>query len=208
MNDWHRLEQVIKWTGLSVNSFALNIGLKRSENLYQIKKGNNGISRDLAELIATKYPSVSKGWLLSGEGTMFIEQRGNGSSQGVPYYAMDAVQAVAQESLGEPQYRIDIPPFYGCDLAALTLGGAMQPDIPAGATVLLKKWTVGGIVPGEPYLVWTPEFRGIRIIRTTDDDGRVILVPRNTGEFDPMVVEKDKILGLYLVCGIIVKRNV
>ena len=58
---WHRLERVIKWTGLSVNSFALNIGLKRSENLYQIKRGNNGISRDLAELIAAKYPSVSKG---------------------------------------------------------------------------------------------------------------------------------------------------
>ena len=69
---WRRLERVIKWTGLSINSFALTIGLKRSENLYQIKKGNNGISRDLAELITAKYPSVSKGWLLTGEGEMLI----------------------------------------------------------------------------------------------------------------------------------------
>ena len=53
---WRRLERVIKWTGLSINSFALTIGLKRSENLYQIKKGNNGISRDLAELITAKSP--------------------------------------------------------------------------------------------------------------------------------------------------------
>ena len=59
LDTWHRLERVIKWTGLSVNSFALNIGLKRSENLYQIKKGNNGISRDLATLITTKYPSAA-----------------------------------------------------------------------------------------------------------------------------------------------------
>ena len=93
---WHRLERVIKWTGLSVNSFALNIGLKRSENLYQIKRGNNGISRDLAELIAAKYPSVSKGWLLTGEGTMFIDETlsQRESGRGIPYYGMDALTAV------------------------------------------------------------------------------------------------------------------
>ena len=85
LDTWHRLERVIKWTGLSVNSFALNIGLKRSENLYQIKKGNNGISRDLATLITTKYPSVSKAWLLTGEGEMFVEQMTASVSQtGVP----------------------------------------------------------------------------------------------------------------------------
>lgn len=89
LDTWHRLERVIKWTGLSVNSFALNIGLKRSENLYQIKKGNNGISRDLATLITTKYPSVSKAWLLTGEGEMFVEQVAASASQaGVPYYGM------------------------------------------------------------------------------------------------------------------------
>ena len=81
LDTWHRLERVIKWTGLSVNSFALNIGLKRSENLYQIKKGNNGISRDLATLITTKYPSVSKAWLLTGEGEMFVEQVAASASQ-------------------------------------------------------------------------------------------------------------------------------
>ena len=64
---WRRLERVIKWTGLSINSFALTIGLKRSENLYQIKKGNNGISRDLAERIHARYPQYSIRWLLSGD---------------------------------------------------------------------------------------------------------------------------------------------
>lgn len=88
LDTWHRLERVIKWTGLSVNSFALNIGLKRSENLYQIKRGNNGISRDLANLITTKYPTVSKGWLLTGEGDMFIESQPATVPEGggVPYY--------------------------------------------------------------------------------------------------------------------------
>jgi len=37
--DWLRLEEVINYSGMSVNAFALHIGLLRSENLYQIKKG-------------------------------------------------------------------------------------------------------------------------------------------------------------------------
>ena len=43
MNSWSRLEKVIDWSGLSINSFTKNIGLKRAENLYQIKKGYHSI---------------------------------------------------------------------------------------------------------------------------------------------------------------------
>lgn len=135
---WRRLERVIKWTGLSINSFALTIGLKRSENLYQIKKGNNGISRDLAELITAKYPSVSKGWLLTGEGEMLIGNKAvTGSDSGIPYYGMDATVAVEQQ-LPPPLFYINVPIFNDCDLSAMALGTAMQPDIPAGSIVLLK----------------------------------------------------------------------
>ncbi|MCC8018825.1 MAG: hypothetical protein LIO85_03515 [Rikenellaceae bacterium] len=48
--------------------FAQSIGLKRGENLYQIKRGNNGISRQLAERIVEYFPKISKSWLLTGEG--------------------------------------------------------------------------------------------------------------------------------------------
>ena len=152
LDTWHRLERVIKWTGLSVNSFALNIGLKRSENLYQIKKGNNGISRDLATLITTKYPSVSKAWLLTGEGEMFVEQVAASASQaGVPYYGMDILAAVDETVLPSPQFYISIPIFDNCDIAAQNIGTAMLPEIAPGAIVILKRWNVESIVPGESY---------------------------------------------------------
>lgn len=51
MTSWQRLEQVVKWAGTSTNKFALGIGLKRSENLYQIKRGAFGISKELSSLI-------------------------------------------------------------------------------------------------------------------------------------------------------------
>ena len=42
----------------------------KNENLYQIKKGNNGISLDVAKRIVSKFPQVDKLWLLTGDGQM------------------------------------------------------------------------------------------------------------------------------------------
>lgn len=63
---WERIQKVIERSGFSVNGFARHIGLSRGENLYQIKKGNNDISKDLAQRINNHYPGYSVGWLLTG----------------------------------------------------------------------------------------------------------------------------------------------
>ena len=53
---------------MTANAFARHLGLPRGENLYQIKRGNNGISYDLARRIHAQYPNYSLSWLLTGEG--------------------------------------------------------------------------------------------------------------------------------------------
>lgn len=207
LDNWQRLERVIKWTGLSVNSFALTIGLKRSENLYQIKKGNNGISRDLAELVTTKYPSISKGWLLSGEGDMFIASR-QGASTGVPFYSMDVLDAVrAGNKRPEPRFLINLPIFEDCDLAAICLGTAMQPEIPAGSILMLKQVPASAIIPGETYVISSSRFSGVRTVRLGEEPGQLLLLPRNTEEYDPITIDKAKAGKLFLVRGVIVKKN-
>lgn len=57
----------------SFNALARELGIKRGENLYQITRGNNGISKDLADKICARYPQFSKAWLLTGEGEPYIE---------------------------------------------------------------------------------------------------------------------------------------
>ena len=54
-DNWERLSKVIYWAGMSVNYFATYIGMERSEALYQIKRGNFGISYELADLIVARY---------------------------------------------------------------------------------------------------------------------------------------------------------
>ncbi len=70
-SSWGRIEAVMNYYGiLNVSAFARRIGLKRSENLFQIKRGRNRISFGLVTQICDHLPDISKAWLLTGEGAM------------------------------------------------------------------------------------------------------------------------------------------
>ncbi len=215
MTDWQRLEQVIKWTGLSTNAFAVGIGLKRSENLYQIKRGNNGISKDLAELITLKYPAVNRSWLLTGDGEMFA---GNAAGEpaspagmaerGIPYYNTDAIRLVCQMQGKVPAQYIHVPGFGDCDLAAAVTGDAMAPEVPAGAIVALKEVDPAeAILPGEIYLAVTPEFALMRYVKLDRkiSDGLWLLPPADSDE-EPVGIRRGRLQRLYLVKGIIIHK--
>ena len=63
---WRRIETVLKDVNMSTNYLAKHIGLLRGENLYQIKRGNNKISIDVARRINQKFPEYSIPWLMFG----------------------------------------------------------------------------------------------------------------------------------------------
>ena len=66
--EWERLAEIIRRSGLSINAFSPSASASpRGENLYRIRRGANGISRDLAERIHARYPQYSIRWLLSGD---------------------------------------------------------------------------------------------------------------------------------------------
>lgn len=215
MTNWQRLEQVIKWTGLSTNSFALAIGLKRSENLYQIKRGSYGISKELARLITVKYPMISRSWLLTGDGQMLHSNAAEGHKAqpdgAVPFYSIDASHLIEISDMNElrPLYYISMPAFKGADFAAMCAGSSMAPDIPSGSTVVLKRISVDMLLPGEACMVVTKEFAAIRYVRTIESDpANLLLVPCNDQDYDEMTVDKQKIEKLFLVKGIIICKQV
>ncbi len=220
MTDWQRLEQVIRWTGLSTNAFAKGIGLKRSENLYQIKRGNNGISKELAELIARRYPTISAGWLLTGGGSMISSISGVGGGRlrpvatieephGVPYYNIDISRLSDENGIDglRPLYYIDVPSFGQYDFAVTSSGNAMAPHIPAGALVALREVAADAFLPGEAYVVVTSDFAALRYVRNTPAPGNsVALIPANLDDFDEVMIGRDRIRKLYMVKGVIVNK--
>lgn len=198
LNDWQRIEKIVRWAGLSVNSFALNIGLNRGENLYQIKRGNNGISKELAEQITAKYPELSKAWIITGEGDMFLAHSEDRII--VPAYDMDALLLAAKNTMPQPSYVMSLPRAGMVDFAALLLNRSMEPEIPCGAALLLAEMKVEDTIPGNPYLVVTDKISAVRKVRCEDGDERFRLVAANPS-FDDIVVERYEVKKLFAVKG-------
>jgi len=209
MNSWNRLKKVIDWSGLSVNSFAKSIGLKRAENLYQIKKGNNSISKDLSELIAIKYCNISKSWLLTGEGDMFIgeSEKANNESllKRIPFYNYDiSMLKLENGKLPHTEQYIEVPLLNNCDFSTLCVGESMTPDIPSGSIVTLKEIGIDLLLPGEMYYIVTNEFSTVKFIRTEENNpSKLRLVPGNKDDYDESLLDKSSIRHLFLVKGVI-----
>lgn len=72
MSDSERIIELKNFLEKSYNRIADECGLNNSQTLYDIKNGKHGISKDIAEKIASRYLNISKQWLLTGEGEMLI----------------------------------------------------------------------------------------------------------------------------------------
>lgn len=207
LNNWQRIEQVIKWSGISsVSAFAREIGLNRGENLYQIKRGNNGISRDLAESIAAKYPQISKAWLLTGEGEMLPGKTAR-ERYDIPFYKMDVTSLTDPMEQINPAYYISFPMFKGADYAAFTFADAMEPEIPNGAIVFLQQIEKGNFTPGAIYYVRSAKFNGIRYVRKSINDGKLRLVPKNTADYDEMMIDSSEIKAMFRIKGVMIDKS-
>ena len=176
---WQRLEAVIRWANMSANFFAHHIGLSRGENLYQIKRGNNGISLNLAERIVTHFPSINRLWLLTGEGDMLNEESELGRK--IPFYRVDVERSIRQREALQAECTLSLPVADRCDLAMLYMGTAMGSQLPTGTIVFLK------------------QVDALRVVRTTAESGVVRLVAGDKKNFDELTISTEEIEQLYQV---------
>ncbi|MDR0511223.1 MAG: hypothetical protein LBH06_09050 [Rikenellaceae bacterium] len=207
-DNWHRIEKIVKWTGLSVNAFAREIGLHRSENLYQIKRGNNGISRELADTISARYPVINKSWLLTGEGEMFTNDAHLADeSRSIPFYHIDVIKFLDQRHTVEPAYHISLPFADNASFAAIWFGRSMEPEVPPGAIVVCAECSPDNILPGEQYLIRSDRFTGIRAIRKELYTTQLRLVPCNSADFDQIMLDLADIKHIYAIKAVIIRKN-
>lgn len=204
-NNWQRIESVISWANMTTNYFARYIGLPRGENLYQIKRGNNGISRDVAQRIVDRFPEIDLLWLLTGEGQMFADACLRGSQ--IPLYRADVEHDLLQREGSEPDEELVVPSLADCDLAMIYSGEAMAARIPAGTVVFLKKADVDEIIPGGEYVIVYGKIVTLRFVRAADDPEHWRLVACDRALFDDILVRKDAVEAVYKVRGKLILTN-
>lgn len=139
-NNWQRIESVVKWANMTTNYFARYIGLSRGENLYQIKRGHNGISRKLGERIVQHFPQIDLLWLLTGRGQMFVSGSEDRGAQ-IPFFNADVEKSIRGVELLSPDGYVVLPMGDDADCALYYYGRAMGDTLPAGTLVFRKSPT-------------------------------------------------------------------
>ena len=203
VNDsWARLESVIVWAGMTTNFFARHIGLSRAENLYQIKSGKNGLSRNLAARIVAAFPEISAGWLLTGEGSMLSSAES--VNHKVPFYEGDGVWQELQHLHDiEPSSFVSFPALGACDCALRCNDEAMMKEIMPGTIVFLKRTDVKMVIPGSMCVIASPNFVLLRRVRLTKtaDGGEAVRLEPSTRSFDVMEIAPSDVAAIYNVVG-------
>ena len=197
LTPWQRLETIIKMSGMSINAFARCIGLSRGENLYQIKKGNNGISRDLAHRITNYYPQISFAWLVAGEGAMAIDGQ---STTGIPFYNCSCPDDIDRLATDDPDGYVAMPGFEDC-CAVIAHNWQSKDGIPQGAYVFLHRMEKRYVRMGQYFLI-SDQYVGFCQIRTLSKLRKL----KVTGCKVPVSLkhlERDEAHELYLVRGVL-----
>ena len=199
MSNWGRLDQVIQYLGLNVNSFSKEIGLSRAERLYQIKKGNYDISKNLAGIIVDRFSEINEAWLLTGEGSMLKTPEG---SSKIPLYNISLDEFNTDLTQMQIVDELEIPILSGSDFAFVNQGDSMSPEIEHGSVVFVKQVDKDAVVFGDIYLIVSEKINIVRFIRGLDDKNWR-LVAKNVKDFDDLILDISLVKAVYKVKGVL-----
>lgn len=188
----------------SLHSLARALRLRRSENLYQIKRGNNNISVPLARRITEVYPQFNVGWLITGMGEPFCEPSSLTVSPSVKKLPLHTVLDLLPDgTLRETERILTFPSDFcpSAELVTVCHDDAIEPRAMPGDYLFLAPSTVETVVFGRLYLIVTASARLCRMIRKGENEGRLRLVSLKPERYDDIVLSKERIRALYRICG-------
>ena len=107
---------------MTINSFARYVGLPRGENLYQIKRGNYGVSLGVAKKIHAKFPQYPISWLMHGEAESAATPEGDAFVVRIPVYRDSSVAEFPPKEVPERYLLLSAEEARGAQIALCTEG--------------------------------------------------------------------------------------
>lgn len=213
MDTSDRLQLLIDHYHLNPSSFAVRIGAKTKQAIYDILKGRTRrVSASIESKILSAFPEVNRVWLLTGEGAMlqggFTNSPGkNYEGRGVPYYNVDFLggfDLVSNDQTVLPDYHICFKPYDKATCWCNVTGHSMEPEISHGDIIALRRIEDFSFLPlGEVYaIVTTNDMRTIKRLGPSETPDCFTLIPTNKSpEYGIQTLPKDKIRCVFEVLG-------
>jgi hypothetical protein len=218
------LDEIISHYKLSYNKLANELGLKRAQNLYDIRDGKTGISKKLAIQIEKWHPEINKLWLLTGEGQMLTGNtapNNSGSGKLIPFY--DDVMTIGgvnenvtdTKGISPPTDYIDTGDWFRDATAAIRHYGDSMTEYPPGCILALKEVREKQLVIwGKDYVIETNEYRITKRIQRGKTEEYIRAYSSNTETYpDGQLIHEyldiawKDIRRIFLVLGYVVKQN-
>ncbi len=196
-NNWQRILAILDWQGITLSELARRLGMMRTENLYNIKRGNYGISHELADRLCEIYPELDRTWLLSGVGSMLLS-----SSMGAdrhPFYRCMVEDYILLHDRLKPDGELSLPYITGYDFVMRSSSRAMCDKQCAATDLFLKSVELGDIVQGNEYVIVTDGKPIWCKIRYTRNNGEWRLVSRNRSDFPDVYIDANSVTRAWRV---------
>lgn len=204
-----RIKALIDKREVSQSAFAKLIGFSQS-NLSKVLRGERNVPSNLISAICDNL-SVSYNWLVTGEGSMLIDEENteapvdtNEKTRGsVPYYGDLPVSAGKQDLATilnnmEPTGWINLPGMPSSIGAFPVVGCSMEPDIKPGDFISITevdRWE--RLDPDKTYMIITRDDRMIKHLSVDDNDDEILwCISPNYPKFK---IEKSEIVAIYRV---------
>ena len=193
-----RLMMVIGWANMNINSFARHIGLLRAENLYHIKRGNYGISVELADRIVAHFPEIDRSWLLSGIGNMLTSTPAQ--HEPLPYYNMDITDIMPVIDTIDKFGDVVLPYITESHIVVRSSSRAMNETLSAATDLILREVEVDDVIQGNEYVLICGDrvvWRRVRYVARNNSKWR--LVARNRDEYADIFIDRKEVTRAWRV---------
>lgn len=208
MNPKDRLIALKMHTGLSLKRMAEEAGIKTIQTLYEIKKGRHSFSREVASKLQARWPEVSRGWLMSGEGEMLLadaEKKYSEPSQEplrVPLLPVSAfagpIKNFVANGLTSQDCETVLSPSPGAELAIHVSGDSMEPMLHDGTVIFVKRINDRAFIPWGQTMVIDTE-NGAFVKDIFPGDGDSIIARSKNPRYPDMHIPHASIYGIYRV---------
>lgn len=217
-----RLLKYIVHTGIATSRFESLCGLS---NGY-VRNLKNQIGEDKLNNILNAFPELSKIWLLTGEGSMLVNNSENPSNTSapaapsslqeeevnrvplIPFEAQGGnLDGFARNGVTLAQCDTINSPFKGAQFAISVNGQSMYPNYPSGCLLFISKNMADWVEWGKVYVLDTENGIVVKQLVPSElgDDFVCCKSFNNAPEFAPFNVPKSTIFGVYRVVGALIQ---
>lgn len=213
-----RLSFYLSQKGINKSEFGRRIGVS-SAFITSMRKS---IQPDKIAAIKQNFPDLNTDWLLTGEGEMLSTSKPPLISDNlIPFYdagTTGGYEGLVSSSNDEVSLKGYIQAggwFNGKETAAIRHVGESMVEFPNGCVLVVKEVTERGLlVPGQPYVIETSEYRITKRIQRGNSPNTIALYSTNQEKYEdgrliyePFEVSLEDVRRIFSVLGYIVNQS-